>query len=156
MRWAIISRQLICSCGSLTISSFTVSSSDDSYSSCSGVFVAVSRTGKIVRSTDNGTSWDNATDPVDGTIWGVGFGNNTFVAVVHGGWILRSTDNGSNFSAVVDPGNHLTGVVFGNNTFVAVGVNGGIYRSTDNGTTWDRRTSPAGTCTACRLNSVAF
>ena len=110
-----------------------------------------------MRSTDNGSNWDNATAPIgSGTIWEVGFGNNTFVALVHGGMILRSTDNGSNFSDVVDPGGHLTGVVFGHNTFVAVGVNGGIYRSTDNGSNWDRRTSPAGTCEACRLNGVAF
>ena len=118
--------------------------------------MAVSNSGNIVRSTDNGTTWDNATDPITGNIWVVGFGNNTFVAVVHHGMILRSTDNGSNFSAVVDPGNHLTGVEFGNNTFVAVGVFGGLYRSTDNGTTWDSRTSVNPVGTNERLNSVTF
>jgi len=40
----------------LTITSFTVSSG-------SGVFVAVGNKGIIVRSTDNGTTWDNATSP---------------------------------------------------------------------------------------------
>ena len=109
-----------------------------------------------MRSTDNGTTWDNATDPVSGHFWGVGFGNNTFVAVVHGGMILRSTDNGSNFSAVVAPGSHLTGVGFGNNTFVAVGVYGELHRSTDNGTTWDSRKSVNPVGTNERLNSVAF
>ena len=109
-----------------------------------------------MRSTDNGTTWDNATDPITGNIWVVGFGNNTFVAVVHGGTILRSTDNGSNFSTVVDPGNHLTGVGFGNNTFVVVGVYGELHRSTDNGTTWDSRKSVNPVGTNERLNSVAF
>ena len=58
---------------SLTITSFTVSSSDDSSSSCSGVFVAVSRTGKIVRSTDNGTTWYNATSGKTEHLDGVAF-----------------------------------------------------------------------------------
>ena len=47
--------------GSLTITSFTVSPSDDSSSSGSGVFVVVGDNGTIVRSTDNGSSWDNVT-----------------------------------------------------------------------------------------------
>jgi len=58
---------------SLTFTSFTVSSSDDSSSSCSGVFVAVSRTGKIVRSTDNGENWDNMTSGTTETLRGVAF-----------------------------------------------------------------------------------
>jgi len=70
---------------SLTITSFTVSSSDDSSSddsssSGSGVFVVVGDAGIIVRSTDNGETWDNATSRTGSNLWGVAFGNNTLVA----------------------------------------------------------------------------
>jgi len=56
-------------------------------------FVAVN----IVRSTDNGTSWDNATtdNSTVNNLKGVTFGNNTFVAVGDSGNIVRSTDNGT-------------------------------------------------------------
>ena len=77
--------------GSLTITSFTVSSSDDSSSddsssddsssSGSGVFVVVGYSGTILRSTDNGSTWDNATSPTGNNLKGVTWGNNTFVAV---------------------------------------------------------------------------
>ena len=42
-------------------------------SSGSGVFVAVGYSGKIVRSTDNGTTWDNATSPTANSLWKVSF-----------------------------------------------------------------------------------
>jgi len=35
--------------------------------------VGVGQNGKIVRSTDNGSSWDNATSPISTTLWGVTF-----------------------------------------------------------------------------------
>ena len=96
-----------------------------------------------MRSTDNGSSFDNATSPTGKNLDGVTFGNNTFVAVGASVNILRSTDNGSSFDNVTSPtANHLSGVTFGNNTFVAVGDDGTIVRSTDNGTTWDNATSP--------------
>ena len=78
----------------LTITSFTVSSSDDSSSSGSGVFVVVGDSGTIVRSTNNGETWDNVTSPTEQHLRGVVFGNNTFVAVGYNGNIVRSTDNG--------------------------------------------------------------
>ena len=98
---------------SLTITSFTVSSSDDSSSSGSGVFVAVGYSGAILRSTDNGSSWDNATSPTGSNLRGVIWGNNTFVAVGSSGNIVRSTDNGSSFDNATSPtANHLQGVTF--------------------------------------------
>jgi len=36
-------------------------------------FVAVGIGGNIVRSTDNGTTWDNTTSPTANTLYGVGF-----------------------------------------------------------------------------------
>jgi len=120
----------------LTITSFTV---------VSGVFVAVGQDGTIIRSTDNGSSWGNATSPTGNRLEGVAFGNNTFVGVGYSGTIVRSTDNGSSFDNVTSgTGMLLHAVTFGNNTFVAVGGSGtqvNIVRSTDNGTTWDNVTS---------------
>ncbi len=96
----------------------------------------VGSSGNIVRSTDNGSSWDNATSPTANTLDGVTFGNNTFVAVGVNGGIVRSTDNGSSWDNATTNSTaptSLWGVTFGNNTFVAVGYQGNIVRSTDNG-----------------------
>ena len=77
-------------------------------------FVAVGVSGKIVRSTDNGSSFDNATPAGSANnLWGAGFGNNTFVAVGVSGNIHRSTDNGSSFVNVTSPTeNQLRDVTF--------------------------------------------
>ena len=120
-------------------------------------FVAVGNSGIIVRSTDNGTSWDNATtdNSTVNNLKGVTFGNNTFVAVGDSGNIVRSTDNGTSWvNATTDNStvNNLKKVTFGNNTFVAVGDSGNIVRSTDNGTSWENATSP----TANALYGVTF
>jgi len=50
-----------------------------------------------VRSTDNGSSWENATSPTANGLYGVTFGNNTFVGVGLSGNIIRSTDNGTSW-----------------------------------------------------------
>jgi len=118
-------------------------------------FVAVGDSGSIVRSTDNGSSFDNTTSPTANNLSGVTFGNNTFVGVGSSGNIVRSTDNGTSWdNATTDnsTANNLSGVTFGNNTFVAVGDTGNIVRSTDNGTSWDNATSP----TANNLSGVTF
>ena len=97
----------------LTITTFTVSSSDDSSSSGSRVFVVTGNSGKIVRSTDNGSSFENVTSPIGGRINGVGFGNNTFVVAGKSGTIVRSTDNGTTWDNATSPtGEDLWGVGF--------------------------------------------
>jgi len=133
-------------------SSFTTSPSPSS--SVSGLFMAVGSDGKIIRSTDNGSSWDNATSCQFSTnLYGITFGNNTFVGVGYSGKIVRSTDNASSWdNATSNTSNLLNGVTFGNNTFVGVGQSGNIVRSTDNGTNWDNVTSPITTY----LNGVTF
>ena len=78
-------------------------------------FVAVGGlSGKIVRSTDNGESFENANSAgVANNLFGAGFGNNTFVAVGYSGNIHRSTDNGSSFVNVTSPtSNQLRDVTF--------------------------------------------
>ena len=105
-------------------------------------FVAVGDSGNIVRSTNNGSSWENATSPTANGLYGVTFENNTFVAVGDSGNIVRSTDNGSSWENATSPtANGFYGVTFGNNTFVGVGLNGNIIKSTDNGTSWEKTTS---------------
>ena len=77
-------------------------------------FVVVEHRQRIVRSTDNGSSFDTASEPGSGNnYYGVGFGNNTFVAVGSSGNIIRSTDNGSSFVNVTSPTEiQLRGVAF--------------------------------------------
>ena len=118
-------------------------------------FVAVGDSGSIVRSTDNGSSFDNTTSPTANSLSGVTFGNNTFLAVGDSGSIVRSTDNGTSWdNATTDnsTANNLSGVTFGNNTFVGVGSSGNIVRSTDNGSSFSTVTSP----TSNNLFKVAF
>ena len=104
--------------------------------------VAVGQSGKIVRSTNNGSNWNNANSGLPASslynLNGVTFGNNTFLAVGQSGKIVRSTDNGTSFdNSTSGTSRYLNGVTFGNNTFVAVGQSGKIVRSTDNGSTWN-------------------
>ena len=118
--------------------------------------MGVGKSGNIVRSTDNGTTWDNATFPTANVLRGIGFGNNTFVAVGSDGSIERSTDNGTNWASETSgTDKNLFGVTFGNNTFVAVGEDGNILRSTDNGESWDNATISID-LTGNRLRGVTF
>jgi photosystem II stability/assembly factor-like uncharacterized protein len=75
--------------------------------------VAVGVSGNIVRSTNNGSTWDNVTSPTGNRLNGITFGNNTFVAVAQSGNIVRSTDNGSSWDNATSPtGNAMYGVTF--------------------------------------------
>ena len=96
-------------------------------------FVAVGGYGFILRSTDNGSSFDLATSPYtinysSHGLRGVAFGNSTFVGVGDNGTIVRSTNSdGSSWDNGTSPiTTHIHGVTFGNNTFVAVGYYGNI------------------------------
>jgi photosystem II stability/assembly factor-like uncharacterized protein len=118
-------------------SSFTTSPSPSS--SVSGLFMAVGSGGKILRSTDNGSSWGIATSCQFSTnLADVTFGNNTSVAVGLPGKIVRSTNSGSSWDNVTSVNSqYLYGITFGNNTFVAVGQSGNILRSTNSGSSWN-------------------
>ena len=127
-----------------TSSGFTTTSSSSS-SSSSGVFVAVGDSGNILRSTDNGSSWANASTPLGSGLYAVTFGNNTFVAIGNGGKFVKSTDNGSSFDNVTSGiSKNTSDVTYGNNTFIAVAHTGTIVRSTDNGSSWNNATSGTG------------
>ncbi|SVE19137.1 uncharacterized protein METZ01_LOCUS471991, partial [marine metagenome] len=77
-------------------------------------FVAVGQSGKIIRSTDNGATWNNSTSGFSGGyLYGVTFGNNTFVAVGSGGTILTSPDGITWTTRTSGTSNNLYGVTFG-------------------------------------------
>ena len=65
------------------------------------IFVAVGDNGKIVRSTDNGTSWTAVTSPTSLDLNAVSFadGTSTFAAVGDNGTIIISSDNGTSWSS---------------------------------------------------------
>ena len=66
-----------------------------------------------MRSTDNGSTWDNATSPTGNNLRGLGFGNNTFLATGTSGNIVRSTDNGTTWDNATTPtANTIWGVAF--------------------------------------------
>ena len=69
--------------------------------------------GKIVRSTDNGSSFSSLNISGVTHLTDVSFGNNTFVGVSWGGEIIRSTDNGSNWNSMTSgTTGRLRGVAF--------------------------------------------
>ena len=94
---------------SLTIISCSKKEESKSSSSSSGttttttdttapsVFVSVSNSGNIVRSTDNGSSWDNATSPTSNHLYGVT--GVTFSESIY-------TDNGTTFKVTVSGGKY--------------------------------------------------
>lgn len=88
------------------------------------------------------TNTDAAVDPVNISIFAVGYGANKFVAVGSSGLILSSS-NGSSWTQIDTGGmsnTTLNSVRYGGSTFVAVGSSGKIITSSD-GTTWANRTS---------------
>jgi photosystem II stability/assembly factor-like uncharacterized protein len=115
-------------------------------------FVAVGYSGQIIKSTDDGSSWDNVTAVNSDNLYGVTFGNNTFMAVGQSGTIIKSTDNGASWSSSSSGGDEFFGVTFGNNIFMAVGDDGRIVKSTDNGANWSSSSSG----TTNNLNRVTF
>jgi photosystem II stability/assembly factor-like uncharacterized protein len=128
--------------GNAMSSQYETSSGFTTADSTEGVYVAVGDSGNILKSTDNGLSWYNASTPLGSGLYAVTFGNNTFVAVGTEGNIVRSTDNGTTWDNATSPTDEdFWGVTLGNNTFVAVGTNGTIVRSTDNGSSFDNETS---------------
>ena len=96
--------------------------------------------GSIIRSTDNGTTWEKVTSPTENTFYAVTFGNDTFVAVGSTGLIVTSTDNGTTWDNATSGTIHaVRSISFGNNTFISGGGSGNIVTSLDNGTTWTTR-----------------
>jgi hypothetical protein len=80
--------------------------------------VAVGSDGLILRSTDQGTTWDASASGVSTSLNGVAFGNNRFVATGQDGTILTSTNNGVSWENQPSGENYIQGIAFGNGLFV--------------------------------------
>ncbi|MDP6336574.1 MAG: hypothetical protein QGH98_10195, partial [Nitrospinaceae bacterium] len=128
-------------------------------------FVAVGDSGKIVKSTDNASSWQ-ITNTSGSQLNGIAFGGSTFDVVAGNyGYTYRSINNGSSWSNVVPPtggspynsNRNLYGVSYGNSTFVGVGDYGKIVRSAD-GASWSNVTTGSSPYTygSNHLRGVSF
>ena len=73
-----------------------------------GVFILAGLSGNILRSTNKGSSFDNATSPTSVNLYGVAFGNSVFVVTGDNGTIVNSTDNGSSFDSITTPTNNIS------------------------------------------------
>ena len=84
-------------------------------------FVGVGDYGKIIKTTNAGSSWDNMTTGLSPytapsgslSLRGVAYGNSTFVAVGQSGTILTSTNGTSWTTRTSGTTNALNGVTFG-------------------------------------------
>lgn len=99
---------------------------------------AVGDGGLLLRSLDQGKTWENRSKGEPGALhafWALG--NNDLFAVGKNGRILRSTDGGKNWTVSTSgTTQHLTAIWGDAEKLVAVGEQGVILRSTDKGNSW--------------------
>ncbi len=104
-----------------------------------GVLVAVGDGMRVMRSTDGGTTWNDASVPGYGSLNAVSFGAGTFVAVGSRGQIFTSKDAIVWQSETSGATTTLNGVAFGGKgasaRFVAIGEESTVLSSAD-GITW--------------------
>jgi len=112
-------------------------------------FVAVGEFG-TVRTSSDGSTWDNGTKGTRRQLYEIAYGDSTFVAVGQSGTHIYSRDNGATWdNGTWSDSDLVTGVAFGNNTFVGVSSTY-LTRSTDNGSNWIRG------CSGVRVHDIAF
>jgi photosystem II stability/assembly factor-like uncharacterized protein len=95
--------------------------------------------GGIVRSLDNGLTWEFvAVAAMTGDLWGIAAFHDTYVAVGTGGRIFRSTNQGSSWTEQESGFAVKLNGVCGNwrGRWTAVGDSGLVLTSTDDGITW--------------------
>ncbi len=105
------------------------------------VFVAVGSAGRIMRSTDAGLTWVNASSGLSGDIVDAAFGSaTTGVAIDAGGMYTRTTDGGVTWTAEALAGGYAGApatIAFSGPADVVVVTNEGwVLRSADGGSTW--------------------
>jgi photosystem II stability/assembly factor-like uncharacterized protein len=105
--------------------------------SSSGNGVAVGDVGRVLRSSNNGTSWLTSTTGITNTLYDVSWVNGSNWVMVSGSNIYRSVNDGSNWTSVLGGQNNIENVSFahGTNTGYAGGSNE-LKKSTDGGLTW--------------------
>jgi photosystem II stability/assembly factor-like uncharacterized protein len=117
--------------------------------------VAVTQTGSIHRSDDNGASWRRVSQPQSAPLGAVAFATPTLgLAVGAEGTVLRTTDGGRNWNAMVlGDSAALNAVAFADAAVaVVVSFSGGAFRSTDGGATWAPIAMPG----PLNLTGIAF
>ena len=117
-----------------------------------GVWIAVSGNGtnRIMRSTDNGLTWNAIAAPQANEWRSIATnGSGTWIGVSMDGAdrTMRSTDDGANWTAI-DPTlgmDQYMSIAYGNSVWVAVTKNGATrsMRSTNNGTSWTGVNTPS-------------
>src|SRR3989338_583166 len=114
----------------------------------SGASAGGAAPGRIVKTTDGGTSWTVQTSGTDSALYDVHFpvDATTGYAVGGLGTIRKTTNGGTTWSGLTSgTGEDLQGVWFTNNdTGYAIGNTGTILKTTNGGTDWTAQTSGSG------------
>ncbi len=102
------------------------------------VFAGISPAGGVLRSTDNGLTWDTTTRLLVNTaVTSVVLSGSNIYAGTYAEGVYRSTDNGLTWAQTPLNNIYVFGMaVSGNNIFAGTGFYG-VYLSTDNGLTWN-------------------
>lgn len=116
----------------------------DSAAYGNGTYVAVSASGEIAYSTDEGQTWTAAQTPQDGAGWfSVCYGGGKFVAIACGSAVAAYSADGITWTVTALPAStEWTSVCYGNGKFVAVSVSESAAYSSD-GVTWSAALMPA-------------
>ncbi len=116
----------------------------DSAAYGNGTYVAVSASGEIAYSTDEGQTWTAAQTPQGGAGWfSVCYGGGKFVAIACGSAVAAYSADGITWTVTALPAStEWTSVCYGNGKFVAVSVSESAAYSSD-GITWSATLMPA-------------
>jgi len=92
--------------------------------------------GSILRSTDNGNSWETY-GPLNTAVFSLSIDLNgrLYAGSVDG--VYRSTDEGLNWSSIGLPGQLIFSIALDSSNNIFAGSVAGIHKSTDNGITWN-------------------
>jgi hypothetical protein len=105
-----------------------------------GVFIAVaySGTNRVMRSTNNGQSWEVVSVP-QSNWYDIAYGNGVFIAVAYSGTpqMIRSTDGGVTWESVNIYQSAWRGIAYGNGVFVIISYLSPPQWSSDGGETWN-------------------
>ena len=108
--------------------------------SVSGTLLVAGEAGTLLRSRDDGESWDRPDAPYQGSFFGiVAARDGGFIAFGLRGNVFRSTDEGDSWMAVEtgDERTLLSGMTRSDGTIVLVGSAGAVLASNDNGTSFE-------------------
>ena len=108
--------------------------------SASGTLLVAGEAGTLLRSRDDGESWDRPDAPYQGSFFGiVAARDGGFIAFGLRGNVFRSTDEGDSWMAVEtgDERTLLSGMTRSDGAIVLVGSAGAVLASNDNGTSFE-------------------